>query len=361
MKARLMSRQNITTAVGIAISVVLLVALFAHYGGAGQDRLSLGQIWISFGEAPPLGIAAVIVLHLIVLTFKACRWEVVLRSVPHPRGLPGARVATDPAARWLVFDSLFLGYFGNYVLPAKLGELGRSLLYSRRAEVAFPAILATIVFERIVDALVLVLFFFAASWFLPPGLPDWLETGARLVGIGGCMGLLVLYVLLRVLPSTGSEGAGLQERLSQLASKFRNGLSVLQRPRLAAAAVGWTILIWGVECFAVYVCIRTFVDEAPLQVFWTAAVLQTVISSFAIAAPSAPAGLGIHQWASVVVLVGAYEVGLNETMAVSFLVTGAVIFWTVPLGLFGLVRQGASLSELKGQARNTEGTGLEDD
>ena len=50
-----------------------------------------------------------------------------------------------------------------------------------------------------------------------------------------------------------------------------------------------------------------------------------------------------------------------DTMAVSFLVTGAVIFWTVPLGLFGLVRQGASLSELKGQARNTEGTGLEAD
>jgi len=291
-------------------------------------------------------MVAVVVLHLGVLSLKAVRWDVVLRAVPHERGLPSERRDSDPTMRWLVFDSLFLGYFGNYVLPAKLGELGRSLLYSRRAGVAFPSVLATIVFERVVDATVLVVFFYLAIPFLPEG-PEWVGESAVLLALGATAGIVVLVLLFRRLPRNSVTSSGLVEKLKGVLGRFREGLSVLKSRSVALRAAGWTVAIWGLECFSVYLCILAFGFET--EALWTAAVLQTVISSFAIALPSAPAGLGIHQWATMIVLATLYGMPENDALAVSLLVTASVVFRTVPLGLFGLARQGASMAELRGQ------------
>lgn len=328
---------------GLLVSAVLLGLLGFVY----RDQVALSDLMESFRGASVMGMVVVVVLHLAVLSLKAVRWDSVLRAVPHARGLPSQRIEEDPTMRWLVFDSLFLGYFGNYVLPAKLGELGRSLLYSRRAEVAFPSVLATIVFERVVDASVLVAFFYLAVPFLSGVLPDWISQSAAILALGSACGLLVLFVLFRRLPTDAQGGSGLVGRVADLLGRFREGLSVLKSRGVALRAAGWTVLIWGVEIFSVYICILAFGFET--EALWTAAVLQTVISSFAIAAPSAPAGLGIHQWVTMIVLSTVYGMPENDALAVSLLVTGSVVFWTVPLGLFGLARQGASMAELRGQ------------
>ena len=328
-------------ALGVGISVALLAALFFFY----KDKLDSDELVGSFADASVPLIIVVVVMHLGVLSLKAVRWNVVLGSVPHEHGLPKERVAEDKAARWLVFDSLFLGYFGNYVLPAKLGELGRSLLYSRRAKVPFPAVLATIVFERLVDAATLIVFFYVTLLFLPESLPDWVGLSARLVGLASIVGFAGLWVMWRRLPKEGS-GEGLMGKLAGIASTFRDGLSVMQNKVVAAKAVGWTSAIWALECASVWICILAFGFQ--IEALWTAAVLQVVISSFAIAAPSAPAGLGIHQWVSLLILNGVFAVQEADAFAISLVVTGSVIVWTVPLGLFGLFRQGASLAELRG-------------
>jgi len=328
-------------AFGLAISGVLLLALYLHY----RTQVSFDDLVDSFSGANLGLLAAVLVLHLVVLTLKAVRWNTVLQSVPHEHGLPKDRGAEDPAARWLVYDALFLGYFGNYVLPAKLGELGRSLLYSRRARVPFPSVIATIVFERFLDALTLIVFFYATLMFLPATLPDWVGDGAGLLTAASVGGLVVLWVLWRRLPRDAA-AEGLAGKLAGVAAKFREGLGVMQNKAVASRAASWTVLIWALECWSVWLCIRAFGFE--VEGLWTAAVLQTVISSFAIAAPSAPAGLGIHQWVSVLIMSEVFGVPKDDALAISLIVTGAVIFWTVPLGLFGLMRQGASLAELQG-------------
>ena len=331
--------------VGVAISTVLLVALFLFY----KENVSAEALAASFAKASLPLIGIVLLLHLVVLSLKAVRWSVVLAAIPHEQGLPRERADDDPAARWLVFDSLFLGYFGNYVLPAKIGELARSLLYSRRAEVAFPSVLATIVFERFLDALTLVVFFYATLMFLPESLPEWVGTSAHLVLFASVGGFAVLFVLWRKLPRAGQAGDGLSARVAGAAGHFREGLSVLHNKLVTARAVGWTVTIWAIECGSIWLLILAFGFESPG--LWTAAVMQTVISSFAIAAPSAPAGLGIHQWVSILILSEVFGVSENDALAISLIATGSVILWTVPLGLFGLFRQGASMAELQGDLK----------
>jgi glycosyltransferase 2 family protein len=335
-------------AIGVAVSVALLGLLYAHY----RDEIRLDDLLDSFATASLGLIAVVYLMHLLILGLKAVRWDVVLRTVPHERGLPSEREG-DPAARWLVWDALFLGYFGNYVLPAKLGEVGRSLLYARRAEVAFPSVLATIIFERFIDALTLIAFFYVALVFLPETLPDWVGMGAQTVGAVSVVGFAVLWILWRHLPRDGS-GEGLMGRLSALAARFRDGLSVMQDQKATARAVGWTVLIWALECVSVWIALKAF--DVRIEAIWVAAVLNTIITSFGIAAPSAPGGIGIHQGISLVILHEFFGADPEDALALSLMVTFSVIFWTVPLGLYGLWRQGASMSELQGELETTTET-----
>jgi uncharacterized protein (TIRG00374 family) len=327
---------------GVGFSAFLLALLLL--------KVDLGAVGQAFVDADPGLLVAVALLHVLVLSLKAVRWHVVLGSLPEDEA--PVKNPTTSADRWLVYDALFLGYFGNYALPAKLGELARSVLYSKRRGAPLTSVVATIVFERFLDALTLVAFFWivAALAPLPDALPDWVQLSANLAGAAGGIGLLGLILVWRALPENalakiaarpGLLGT-LVAKLLGVASGFRAGLAILQQRGRAMRATAWTIAIWAIECGAVWLCFRAFGHD----LHWTGAVVQVVISSFAIAAPSAPGGLGIHQWVTLLIMVpfGATE---GQAISASLVLTFVVILWVVPIGLHGLWRQGSSTSALR--------------
>lgn len=313
-------------------------------------KVDLSAVGRAFLDADPGLLAAVALLHVLVLSLKAVRWHVVLGSLPEAEAPP--KNPQTSADRWLVYDALFLGYFGNYALPAKLGELARSALYAKRRDAPLSSVLATIVFERFLDALTLVAFFWAVAALapLPSTLPDWVELSANLAGAVGAVGLLTLFLVWRALPEDAiGRIAARPDRLGRLVGKvlavvqgFRGGLAILQQRTRALRATGWTVAIWAIECFAVALCFQAFGHD----LHWTGAVVQVVISSFAIAAPSAPGGLGIHQWVTLLVMMpyGATE---EQAVSASLVLTFVVILWVVPIGLHGLWRQGSSTASLR--------------
>ena len=327
---------------GLGFSALLLALLVLKV-----DLHAVGEAFLS---ADPALLAVVAVLHVVVLSLKAVRWQVVLGSLPGDEAPP--RNPTNAADRWLVFDALFLGYFGNYALPAKLGELARSALYSKRRSAPMPSVVATIVFERFLDALTLVVFFWLVAVLapLPETLPDWVTLSTNLAGALGGAGLLTLFLMWRLLPdSSVAAFAERSGRLGRLVGKFlglvqsfRGGLAILQQRGRALRATAWTVAIWAIECFAVALCFRAFGHD----LHWTGAVVQVVISSFAIAAPSAPGGLGIHQWVTMLVMT-AYGATEEQAVSASLVLTFVVVLWVVPIGLHGLWRQGSSTASLR--------------
>lgn len=320
--------------IGVAVSIVLLGLLLW--------KIPLGDLTRAFAEASVPGLLLTLVLHAVVLNLKVVRWKTILAAVENAAQRP----------RWLTFDALFLGYFGNYALPAKLGEVGRSILFSRGSGVPFSSVFATIVFERFIDALVLLAGFYAVLFLveLPVPLPAWVDVSLQVAAVITVLGLLSLYLFWKHLPAPGlngphgerSESKGLVARLASLATGFHSGLAILEKPLIGLYALIWTVVIWSAEAVTVWVCLRSF----GVDIHWTAPVLQMVITSFAIAAPSAPGGLGVHQWVTVLVL-APYGVSEANSAAASLVLTLAVVFWVVPLGLHGLWRQGYSTSELQ--------------
>jgi len=328
--------------VGILLSVGLLSALFLYLD------LSPQQVWSALQQAPPLGLAAVIAVHLLALIAKVARWGLLLRG---SGCLPTAsdQESKDPARRHLVQDAVFLGWLGNLALPAKTGEMVRPLLFSRRSNMPFTRIFGTVVLERSIDLLVIALMFWGGLALLsvPKSLPGPLLASSRLAGIGALALLASLIVLWKLGPpqKENTEPAeGIAGRLIALIASFRSGLAGFQSPKMLAGVLSWTLASWALEVAGAWLCLLIF--KVELSAAWAAATMHVVATTLAVSIVPVPGGLGVEQPVSLAIFAPFIDGALpaDTLVAISLVLSFASIFWVLPLGLLAMWRQGAQLS-----------------
>src|SRR5690349_8756025 len=139
------ARFRAVTAVAVALAAVLL-----YFSLRGIQWREVGRI-IAGASPPPL--ALVLGIGSLTIFLRAVRWYVLLGGLS--RRADGQRHSprlTIPAVFW----ATAAGYFGNNFLPARAGELLRTMLISARSGLDIPYVLATALSERVADAVVLV-------------------------------------------------------------------------------------------------------------------------------------------------------------------------------------------------------------
>ena len=130
-----MRRTLLRGSLGIAISAVALALVVSRV-----DLVAVGQV---LGRASPVYVALVVSATCVDLACRTVRWQVLLAPI--------RRVAFLPTLGYLL-----VGYLGNNLLPARLGELVRSHYVGDREGFSRAKALGTIVVERVVDVAVLV-------------------------------------------------------------------------------------------------------------------------------------------------------------------------------------------------------------
>ncbi|HEX6506946.1 MAG TPA: lysylphosphatidylglycerol synthase transmembrane domain-containing protein [Chloroflexota bacterium] len=311
----------------------------------------------------PILLAAV----LLYFAFRGVRWSDFLNTIRHGRPqylvlgflgvtctyfLRGVRwrillTAEGEVALLTSFFAVVVGYLGNYVLPARAGEVIRSVLVSRKTTLSVSYVLATAITERIMDSVTLVLISVVALTTLS-GLPAWLLTAAKVMAVIACVGLVFIFVaprfesqlgaLLHRLPAPASVG----ERLDGLLGQFLRGMRALHSPQRAFAFIGLSLPIWiGDGLVTVSVALALNLSLSLPQGLLLLAALG--LSS---AAPSTPGYVGVFQFVAVTVLA---PFGFTHSQALAYIITYqaliyiVVLFWG-PIGLWRL--QGWSRSTL---------------
>src|SRR6187549_242869 len=166
-----------TRALPFAIAAVLAVVLL-YYSVRGIEWRQVGLI-VRSADLRLLGLCAVVATVSMLL--RAWRWRILLNAY-------GA--VTLPDAFW----ATAAGVFANNLLPARAGELVRTLMISRRAGLDATYVLATALSERVVDAIVLVVISAVALLTLPSP-PAWLAGAARPFGVIGLLGALAIAIV----------------------------------------------------------------------------------------------------------------------------------------------------------------------
>ncbi len=311
-------------------------------------RLSVGVVisgvclWLAVRQAPleQVGAAlrqarlgfllpALIALCLDVIT-RAMRWAILLRPV--------ARVSW----RQLLSPTI-IGYMGNALLPARLGELLRATLLGQALGNAATgearigdwtsAALGNIALERVLDGLTVVVILAATAWFVPH--PDWLTAGlagitALSAGALIALGLLVAFqpVVMGWLRRSLGRFAW-TARLFGWADRFLGGLQALRDPRLMALALAFNLAVWLFSVLEYYWVFRAF--DLPLGLPQAAFLMAAL--GLVMVIPSAPAALGTFELAGVALL---GVMGVGEATALSFTVVMHLLLYA-PLLVAGLL------------------------
>ncbi len=269
------------------VSGLLLAAVFLYYALRGVDLHALGE---TLASAHPGLVVVTCVLSSVTLFVRAVRWQVLLNSEGH-------------VAFGTVFWATAAGYFGNNFLPARAGELVRTLLVTWSSPLDGAYVLATALAERVTDAIVLVLIA-SIVLMLFPGHAGWLAGAARPFALAGVCGAVVVAVL----PLTGTlphrmvcaipMPASLQPRAVRAVDAAIRGLRAFHSASRLAWFIALTGFIWTVDALTAVVAATAIGLHLSLPI----AFLLLSALGVASALPSTPGYVGIFQFVSVMVL-----------------------------------------------------------
>jgi glycosyltransferase 2 family protein len=249
--------------------------------------------------------------------------------------------------------AMMIGYMANNVLPLRAGEVVRIYTVARRWRVTgdggrihpFWTTLATLVVERVLDSLAVVLILAILVLVVP--VPRFLEVAALVVLAIDLVGIAVLIALVatpdrcaRVVVRLTERWPGLQRRLLSIFETFVHGLDGIRAPAHAAPLVVWTALVWLVPALAAWTMLWAMDLRLPFLAGW--AVLAFV--GLGISIPSAPGYVGVFH-AAVVLAVGLFGVPQSAAVGYALLFHASQILPVTLLGWLYLVREHVSLGE----------------
>ncbi len=328
---------------GIAIS-----AVFLYFSLRG---LQLNLVWQSFRSANYFWLLPGIAVYFVGVWVRTWRWHYLLR--------PLKKISTGS-----MFPIVTIGYMGNNIYPARAGELLRAAVLKQREGVPISASLATVIVERLFDAVVMLGFVF----FNLPELARLTHdsgflggTNIRDVAVWGAIifiGALVVFLLAamfprvtervvctlidRLLPARWREGA------NRVALRFLTGLESLRSPQEALMIFLTTVLIWLLETGKYWFVMHAF----PFEVSFFALMLMNGIVNLTTTLPSAPGYVGTFDAPGIALLM-AYNVPGEVAAGYTLVLHAALWFPITLLGAYYYFRQplrwGKDLQQLRAE------------
>ena len=305
----------------LTLFTLALAALLLYLALRGVDwRAFLGTI--SRGRYYLLPFLFILVsLNYFV---RALRWRVLLS-------------ADRPIPPLTVFWANMAGYLGNSFLPARAGELVRSLALGHKAAIDASFVLATALTERLLDVIALVLISALALLSMPgisPAFANALQGMAVLAGVGLLFVLLAprfslfFQRLLAALPFPAS----LRPRLESLLSRFLDGMRSLQDFRRLAFFVALTAFVWIVDGLG------TMLGAYMLRLHLTLPQALLLLAGLGLssAIPSTPGYVGVYQFVAVTML---SPFGFSKSDALAYILVAQAFNYVIVTvwGLPGLL------------------------
>jgi len=315
----------------VCVSILLAIGLL-YFSVRGIDWREVARTVVKANLAY---LAAAATLFSGTLLLRAVRWRILLN----------AHGTVDvPTAFW----ATAAGYFGNNFLPARAGELVRTVMVSSQSKLDKAYVLATALSERAADAAAVMMIGALALLTLPVR-PGWLANAATPAAILG----LTAASMLVVLPWLESAAKSLLDR-APLPLVFRRTLvSVVEQAlrgirtfhdavRLLKFA-GLTVIIFSIDALG------TVVGGAALGLSIPIVVAFLLIAALSLGSvlPSTPGYVGIYQFVAVAVLT---PFGFSRTDAIAFILVAQAVSYLVigfwgSLGLLRYRRSNLSVSE----------------
>jgi uncharacterized membrane protein YbhN (UPF0104 family) len=295
--------------VGLAVSAVSLWVV--------ARSTDLAAAWAIVGRVDGRVLAACLAVLAVQAVVRTMRWRLVLP----PRD--GELEATIALGRVLQVN--LIGYLGNTVLPARLGEALRSLLIARREALPVAETFGASLLERLVDTTVLAAAGLVAAVTLGAGS---LVPVALLAGLVAVATMMFLRAGAR-LPSRFVGGGRPQVKVAAgLVRRIARGADPRVPSHLVLVAA-LSAVAWGLDAAAYWLVGASLGIALPPM----GAVLVSGVVVLSTVIPAAPGYLGTFEVAALAALAA---LGLSGETALAFALVAHVVA-VLPLCVAGAI------------------------
>jgi uncharacterized protein (TIRG00374 family) len=327
------------------LRVCLGLVLTAGFVFLFLRQVEFREVGHSLGMANYFLAVSAVSIFVFSMLWRALRWREILSPV-------------KKSSLSMTFRIIMIGYMANNLLFLRLGELVRAYIYGEEEDVSKTTALTTILVERVIDLLTLVVLLGAAYLLLSS--TDLLREIGEQVSLPQAPvlgGIAALFLLLLLLLFSAAYAPETMTRISKriivllpgrwhekcygLMRRFIDGTALLKKPRRLGMAFVFSIVAWLTEASMYYVIGIAFSLDQPYTVYLVAMVISNLLCII----PSAMAGIGAFDWGLKTTLVF-FGVEASVATASTIVIHTSIIVATVPLGLVFLWVSKRSLSSL---------------
>ncbi len=298
--------------------------------------MKLNEVWLALKTARYGWIGPGVVVYFFAVWARTWRWHYMLRPI---KVVPLADL----------FPVVTIGYMGNNVYPARVGELIRAYVLKRKEAISVSASLATIIVERIFDGVIMLLFVFFSLPFTP--MPPWLRQVVVFSSLLFFGALAVFFVvaasptrsqaicnwfIVRLVPDRFQEPAG------GFLDRFMDGLHCLRSGRDVLMIFVTSLVIWLAETVKYWCVMHSFDFSVPFYVL----MLMNGVVNLATTIPSSPGYVGTFDAPGIKVL-EVFGVDYDVATAYTLVLHAALWFPITLLGAYYMWRERVSWREFE--------------
>lgn len=329
-----------------ALILVLTAGLLAYF----LRGVDLRAVWAETRHANPWLLVAAVGLTMITYALRAFRWQYLLAPI-------------GPTRFSTAFETTVIGFAASFLLPARPGEVLRPYLLARRERLPPTAAFATVILERLLDLVTVLLLFGVFVIFIDPAtlsgdpaLYRRVKAGGLIAAAGAAAGLVLFFVLAghperlgrlalqveRVLP------ARLARVVAGLVQAFAEGLAVMRQPGRLVVSLLLSVPLWLSIAGGIWVTSRAF--HMTFGFLGSFLVMTLLVVGVAMPTPGQVGGFHAMYRIAVTVFLGAPE----ATAVGAAIVLHAISFVPVTiLGLIFMAREGLSLGRMRDLAKDS--------
>ena len=266
--------------------LLLTLGLLAYF----LRDADMQEVWAETRRADPVALLLALIATGLTYVLRALRWQYLLAPIG------GARFST--ALRTTV-----IGFAASSLLPARAGEVIRPYLLARREGLSATSAFATIILERLLDLLAVLLMFAFYVFFGAAGVvardPSHLSRvafGGALAGAGAILAGVVFFALAGHPERLGRVTLGIERllprRLARAAARFVEtfalGLGAMRQPRRLVTALGLSFPLWISIAAGIWLTSRAFHITFPFSASFL--VMTLLVVGVAVPTPGAIGG-----------------------------------------------------------------------
>ncbi len=287
-----------------------------YFAFLGEDFHGLSQQFSQVHWAPFWLSVFLLIFSCLV---RALRWYYILLPI------------TDVHMHTL-FGSIMIGYFGNNILPFRMGELLRSYSISSQSIISISQAFGTIILERMMDLVsVVLIFLMIVPWY--PFEHEILKLG--ILTFTGITIILIFTVLffyylefLDKIKSWTIFKTKLGNMVFNILNNIFNGLTLFSKTKHSLQIFILSVILWLIYYFSTYFVLKS----CSIDVGFIGSSIILIIGGLIISIPSLPSSAGTYDAGMKYGLIAVYGISSEKALAYALISHAGMFFPYVLIG-----------------------------